>query len=217
MRDGLCSLLKAVRLPIIVNVSCGELSQSHSYHIFFLCPTYDRRGALCFLVCASVRPSVCSFVVPFVRSSVRPSDLSRFRLKFLAKVVFDEVEVRLTCNLKYRLEEKQEQKESEDVDIGIESSSLSKSPSTSVRVYSNKVVYCTSGLPYLFSKMCSQLLVYESKIQKHYILTKIPISKVNTIYSGKSIKHENNNGWDEWETSKVYNFPQIFEKEEKIY
>ena len=37
---GLCSLLKAVRLPIIVNfcvilVSCGELSHWQSYYIFF--------------------------------------------------------------------------------------------------------------------------------------------------------------------------------------
>ena len=31
-------------------------SLSSSYHQF-LCPTYDSRGALCFLVCASVRPS----------------------------------------------------------------------------------------------------------------------------------------------------------------
>ena len=55
----------------------------------FLCPTYDSRGALCFLVCGSVRLSVCQFVGLFVRSS-------RFRLKFLVKVVFDEVEVQST-------------------------------------------------------------------------------------------------------------------------
>ena len=39
-----------------------------------------------------VRPSVRSFVRPFVR-------LSRFRLKFLVEVVFDEVEVQSASNL----------------------------------------------------------------------------------------------------------------------
>ena len=43
---------------------------------------------------SSVRPSVRSSVRSFVR-------LSRFRLKFLVKVVFDEVEVQSTSNLVY--------------------------------------------------------------------------------------------------------------------
>ena len=72
----------------------GELCISIDVSSLFLCPTYDSRGALCFLVCASVRPSVRSFVRSFVR-------LSRFRLKFLVKVVFDEVEVQSTWNLVY--------------------------------------------------------------------------------------------------------------------
>ena len=59
------------------------------FSIKFLCPTYDSRGALCFLVCASV----CSFLrLCLVRSS-------HCRLKFLVKVVVDEVEVQSTCNL----------------------------------------------------------------------------------------------------------------------
>ena len=48
----------------------------------------------------SVRPSVCPFVRSSVRLSVRSSvRLSRFRLKFLVKVVFDEVQVQSTSNL----------------------------------------------------------------------------------------------------------------------
>ena len=40
MRYGLCSLLKAVWWPIVVNfcvilVSCGQLTHWHSYHIFY--------------------------------------------------------------------------------------------------------------------------------------------------------------------------------------
>ena len=54
----------------------------------FLCPTYDSRGALCFLVCGSVRSFVCLFVC-----------LSRFKLKLLVKVVFEEVKVQSTWNL----------------------------------------------------------------------------------------------------------------------
>ena len=65
------------------------LYQIHYIRIF-LCPIYGH------YVFWSVRPFVRLFVRPFVRPFVR---LSRFRLKFLVEVVFDEVEVQSTSNL----------------------------------------------------------------------------------------------------------------------
>ena len=56
-----------------------------SVHLFVCLSVYS-------FVRLSVHPSVRSSVCSFVR-------LSRFRLKFLVKVVFDEVEVQSTSNL----------------------------------------------------------------------------------------------------------------------
>ena len=78
--------------------SAKDPSWSERFPGKFLCLSpYDSRGALCFLVCASVRSSICLLI----RQSVHL--LSPFKLKFwfkfMVKVVVDEVEVQSTWNL----------------------------------------------------------------------------------------------------------------------
>ena len=54
--------------PINLKIEYGDnYSQEGRGGGVFLCPTYDSRGALCFLVCRSFRPSICSLVPPSVR------------------------------------------------------------------------------------------------------------------------------------------------------
>ena len=62
--EFLIRIFAIIILPVQVGQDCRPCSS------LFLCPTYDSRGALCFLICASV--------VPFVRPCVRSLQVKVF-------------------------------------------------------------------------------------------------------------------------------------------